>query len=114
MTAAAASLSADGMSAWLLAAPRWRACVDSVEWLSGPEVAELLDVHHSTVHRIPADQLPYEETPGGSLRRGRRRYRAEDVERYRKRRSADLSDRVEAAEARIAELEAWRDRMERE
>lgn len=52
-------------------------------WLTGPQVAEIIGVDRATVQRIPHDVLPYQETPGGSSRRGRRKYRADHVEAYR-------------------------------
>jgi hypothetical protein len=47
--------------------------------LSVAEVARLLDVHRSTVHRIPARLLPYTEVG----RRKSRQYLRSDVEAYR-------------------------------
>jgi hypothetical protein len=51
------------------------------DWMGASEVALVLKVTRSTVHRIPRDQLPYWETPGGGQRR-HRRYLKEDVYRY--------------------------------
>ena len=74
--------------------------------LSGAEVAERLRLHPATVRRIPAAHLPYEETPGGDRRGGRRRYRPEDVEAYARGRTSSLDERV-------AELERWRKDVDR-
>lgn len=63
--------------------------VADVEWLTSRQVAERLGVHLATVHRIPREELPYKETPGGSSRRGWRQYRADDVEACRARRSGE-------------------------
>ena len=64
------------------------------EWLSGPQVAAILGVSSVTVLRAPRSELPYEETPGGEQRGGRRRYRKADVEEYRQRRAGG-TERVE-------------------
>lgn len=48
------------------------------EWMRATDVAKRLGVHVNTVKRLPADDLPYLRLN----RRGDRRYRREDVERY--------------------------------
>lgn len=47
------------------------------------EAAVILGVSASTVARTPYARLPYRRTPGGVVRRGRRIYRREDVERLK-------------------------------
>jgi hypothetical protein len=95
-----------------MATPRRRVRVTEPDWLSGPEVAERLSVHLTTVHRIPAEQLPYEATPGGLHRAGRRRYRPEDVERYATKLAADIKARIAATEDRLTAIERRLDRHE--
>ena len=75
--------------------------------LSGTEVARRLGVHPSTVWRYTADELPYEETRGGTKRRGRRRYRLSDVERFQAGDNAPAPSLTDLT-ARVADLEAWR------
>jgi hypothetical protein len=49
--------------------------------LTSTDTALLLRVSNRTLFRIPRDQLPYSETPGGGQRR-HRRYRRGDVVHY--------------------------------
>jgi len=84
------------------------------------DVAALLGVHRSRVNKIPPEQLPYRETPGGSFKGGRRKYRPEDVEAYRRSRmrtdarftavEVDIAD----LKADVADLKAWRESFERD
>jgi hypothetical protein len=83
------------------------------EWLSGPQVAAILGVSSVTVFRAPRSELPYEETPGGSTRGGRRRYKRVDVEDYKQRRAGgterverqlrEQDDRLSQVERRLAD-----------
>ena len=50
--------------------------------LPSEAVAALLGVSKRTVQRIPRETLPYVTTPGGGIRKGHRKYRRDDVERY--------------------------------
>lgn len=92
---------------------------DEAASLTTRQVAVILRVDPSTVSRAPRESLPYETTPGGMVRGGRRRYRPSDVERYREilasERSAEPppADRLAAVEADVAELRRWRDAHER-
>lgn len=81
--------------------------VADVEWLTSRQVAERLGVHLATVHRIPREELPYKETPGGSSRRGWRQYRADDVEACRARRSGETARRATTDE----QLQELRDQL---
>ena len=47
------------------------------------EAAALLGFSASSVRRLGRDRLPYQTTPGGPLRKGRRLYRRGDVEALR-------------------------------
>lgn len=51
-------------------------------WLNPKEVAAYLDLHHHTVKRIPASELPYWR----STQRGDRKYNQRDVIAYIERR----------------------------
>jgi len=70
------------------------------EWLPAREVAKILGVERTTVHRIPRSELPYRESPGSERRRGRRTYHRDDVERVR----LDRSGQGRSLEDQIAEL----------
>lgn len=72
--------------------------------LTASDVAEILGTHRGSVWRIPRDQLPYSTSAGGPERRGRRRYRRGDVERYR----AGLPSVDPSIPDRVTELERWR------
>ena len=49
--------------------------------ITSTEVGRLLQISVQSVHDIPRNRLPYRETPGGLIRRGRRFYLRADVER---------------------------------
>ena len=76
-----------------------------VTFLTSPQVAEILGIHRDTVYGIPRDELPFLESTGGSQRRGRRRYRTEDVRAYMARQLATPVDRMEDHERRLLAVE---------
>lgn len=83
-------------------------------------VAALLGMHRSRVLEIPREHLPYETTPGGPERGGRRSYDPEHVETYRKWRAGtgpsvpELERTIADLGCRIAALEEWRSQVEGE
>ena len=81
--------------------------------LTTTQVAELLGVHPTTVLRIPSDRLQYRTTPGRH-----RIYLRSDVDRYQSGLAPEApaapsnEDRLAAVEADVADLKAWRSRLE--
>jgi excisionase family DNA binding protein len=81
--------------------------------LTTTQVAELLGVHPTTVLRIPADRLRFRTTPGRH-----RIYLRDDVDRYQSGLAPEPAaaptheDRIGALEADVADLKAWRSRLE--
>jgi hypothetical protein len=79
----------------------------AVPELRASDVARILGIHRSSVHRIPRDQLPYAEIG----RRRARRYRDGDVEAYAEQTTqvdqqtliASIASRVTACEVRLDE-----------
>lgn len=60
-----------------------------VKWLSAWQIAEMLNIHMNTVKRIPPKDLPYIRV----VRRGDRRYKVEDVNKYIEERTVNGSRR---------------------
>ncbi len=81
--------------------------------LTTSQVASELGVHQTTVLRIPADRLPYRQTPGRH-----RFYRRADVDRYAAglapaaETATNVDERLQALEADVADLKAWREQRE--
>ncbi len=85
-------------------APRPRSRVDD-ETLGSEDAARYLNMSRSSLLR---SAIPYAATPGGSERRGRRRYRIADLDDYLAARGAprtSLVDRVTQLERRVDRLD---------
>ena len=80
--------------------------------LDAAQAAELAEVSRTTIWRADPSELPYEEVGGGPNRRGDRRYRRADVERYRDGRRRSVKGRLTGVEARLDELAARVERLE--
>ena len=74
--------------------------------LTVTQAAQLLGVSRATLWRWTANELPYETTPGGNKRAGRRRYRRSDVLAALERPSPT------SVAGRVRALEEWRARHE--
>lgn len=82
--------------------------------LTTSQVASELGVHQTTVLRIPAERLPYRQTPGRH-----RFYRRADVDRYAAgltpavaETAPSVDERLQALEADVADLKAWREQRD--
>ncbi len=75
--------------------------------LTPSQVAAMLGKERSTVFRIPPGELPFVLTAGGEKRKGHRRYRQRDVDKYvGTRADPPLAERVARLEERVDRLES--------
>ncbi len=74
--------------------------------LTPSQVAAILGKERTTVFRIDEADLPYVLTKGGPARKGHRRYKQSDVDKYLGRQtSGDLAERVARLEQRMDDVE---------
>ena len=79
--------------------------VDDDGLLDAQGAADRAGCSRTTIWRADPDELPYEKVGGGSERGGNRRYRPEDVDRYRDGRRRSVKGRLSIVETRLDLLE---------